>query len=108
MTARPSFGRSTTFASQGGDVHSAGSACFTSYMKYMPIVRFAPASSIAKTEGWPSVGIRSAVWKPASRSICIISRQPSSMPLFSAAIEGWRIQACSRAIDSAWRRSSSR
>jgi hypothetical protein len=34
-----------------GDLHSDGSNCLTSYMKYMPTVRFAPASKVANTPG---------------------------------------------------------
>jgi len=80
---------STSAASQGGDDHSAGSTCFTSYMKYRPTVRLAPESMVAKMPGCPSVGILVTVWNPASLSICIVNAQPSSTPLFSAAIEGW-------------------
>jgi hypothetical protein len=95
------------FASHGGEAHSAGSACFTSYMKYMPIVRRAPASRVAKMPGWPSVARRSTCWNPASESSRMVSLQPSSTPRFSAAIDGCRIHSCSRATDSSWRRSIS-
>ena len=53
-------------ASSGGDDHSAGSNCFTSYMKYMPTVRGEPASRVAKTPGRPSVWMMVVLWKPAS------------------------------------------
>ena len=33
ISTRPKPGMSTSCASQGGELHSAGSACFTSYMK---------------------------------------------------------------------------
>ena len=98
----PSPGLSTSAASNGGDDHSAGSACFTSYMKYRPTVRGAPASSVAKMPGWPSVGTL-LTWNPASRSMLMVSSQPSFMPRFSAAMEGWRIQVCSRFTVSSWR-----
>jgi hypothetical protein len=42
---------STSRASQGGDDHSSGFTCFTSYMKYSPSVRFAPLSIVANTPG---------------------------------------------------------
>src|SRR5437773_10992784 len=32
----------------------------------------------------------------------IIMSQPSFMPRFSAAMDGWRIQACNRLTDSSW------
>ena len=51
----PNGARSTIFASKGGEDHSVGSNCLTSYMKYMPTVRAAPASSVATTPGLPSV-----------------------------------------------------
>src|SRR5579862_2419379 len=63
----------------------------------------APASRVAKTPGWPSVGIFSTRWKPASRRKSIISAQPSFMPRFSAAMEGCLIQVCRRRTDSSWR-----
>src|SRR5207249_5757175 len=50
-TILPGPGLSTRAAAHGGEVHSAGSACFTSYMKYRPSVRGAPASSVAKMPG---------------------------------------------------------
>ena len=40
----PKAALSTMAAASGGEVHSDGSNCLTSYMKYMPTVRFAPAS----------------------------------------------------------------
>ena len=51
----PSGGLSTIRASVGGEVHSAGSNCLTSYMKYSPTVFGAPASNVANTPGLPSV-----------------------------------------------------
>src|SRR5437588_2653643 len=95
-THLPSPGLSTSAASNGGDDHSLGSACFTSYMKYSPTVFGAPASSVANTPGCPLDGTFATCWNPASRSIFISSSQPSFMPRFSAAIEGCRIQVCSR------------
>ena len=66
-------------------------------------MRGAPASSVANMPGWPSVGIFVTWPKPASRSMFMASSQPSSMPRFSAAIDGWRIQCCRRFTDSSWR-----
>jgi len=57
------------------------------------MVRGAPASSVAKTAGWPSVGMRVTFPKPASRASRIISSQPSLMPRFSAAIDGCLIHS---------------
>src|ERR1700732_10570 len=37
----------------------------------------------------------------------MVSSQPSFMPRFSAAMEGWRIQVCRRLRDSSWRLSIS-
>ena len=108
ITTLPSPGISTRRASHGGDDHSAGFACFTSYMKYTPRVCFAPASSVAKTPGTPSVGMRSTCWKPASRSNCIMWLQPSSVLRPSAAMVGVRIQSCNRCTDSSCKRSASR
>jgi hypothetical protein len=51
----PKPGLSTMRPSSGGEDHSAGSNCLTSYMKYMPTVRAAPLSMVAKTPGRPSV-----------------------------------------------------
>jgi hypothetical protein len=51
MITEPMPGMSTSFASHGGEDHSSGFACLTSYMKYSPIVRGAPASSVAKMPG---------------------------------------------------------
>ena len=99
----PRPGLSTSAASNGGDDHSAGSTCFTSYMKYKPSVFGAPASSAAKTPGWPSVGIFVTAPNPASRSIRIRRSQPSVMPRFSAAIDGCRIHSCNRCTASSWR-----
>src|SRR5438034_8449526 len=45
-------------------------------------------SSVAKMPGWPSLGSLVTCWKPASRNMPIVSWQPSSMPRFSAAIDG--------------------
>src|SRR5437763_36431 len=89
-------------ASHGGDDHSAGSTCLTSYMKYRPSVRGAPASSVAKMPGWPSVGIFVTWSKPASLSMRMVSSQPSFTPRFSAAMEGCRIHSCRRATASSW------
>src|SRR5437763_1950553 len=89
-------------ASHGGDDHSAGSTCLTSYMKYRPSVRGAPASSVAKMPGWPSVGIFVTWSKPASLSMRIVSSQPSFTPRFSAAMDGCRIHSCRRATASSW------
>ena len=94
---------STSLASHGGELHSLGSTCLTSYMKYSPIVRGAPASSVAKIPGWPSVEMLSTLPNPASRSIRIVRSRPSVMPRLSAAIVGWRIHAWSRASASSWR-----
>src|SRR5262249_56561725 len=58
------------------------------------------ASSVAKTPGCPSVETFSARWNPASLSIRIIRSQPSVIPRFSAAIEGWWIHSCKRLIAS--------
>ena len=96
IRALPTPGLSTTRASSGGDIHSDGSNCFTSYMKYMPMVTGAPASRVANTPGCPSVGIFTAVWNPASFSRSIIICAPASMLRFSAAMEGRAIQLCSR------------
>src|SRR5262249_10561096 len=60
----------------------------------------APASSVAKTPGCPSVETFSARWNPASLSSRIIRSQPSVTPRFSAAIEGWWIHSCKRLIAS--------
>ena len=105
ITTLPSPCLSTSAASHGGDDHSAGSTCLTSYMKYRPSVLGAPASNVAKMPGCPSLGIFVTCWKPASRSMRIVSSQPSFIPRFSAAIDGWRIHSCSRCTDSSWRRS---
>jgi hypothetical protein len=70
-------------------------------MKYRPTVRGAPASSVAKTPGWPSVGTLVTAWKPASRAKRIIISQPSAMPRFSAAIDGCPTHSCSRCTPSA-------
>ena len=59
-------------------------------------MRGAPASSVAKTPGWPSVGTLLTAWKPASRASRIIISQPSATPPFSAAIEGCRTHCCRR------------
>src|SRR5690242_11747837 len=59
----------------------------------MPKVRRAPASSVAKTAGCPPVGIFVTCENPASRTSRIMCSQPSFMPRFSAAIDGWRIQS---------------
>ena len=64
-------------------------------------MRRAPASSVAKTPGWPLVAMRSACWNPASSASRAISAQPSSMPRFSAAIDGWWIHSrslCDRLV----------
>src|SRR5438552_1443570 len=45
------FAFRTIAASNGGDDHSEGSTCFTSYMKYKASVFGAPASSVAKIPG---------------------------------------------------------
>jgi hypothetical protein len=82
--------------SSGGEDHSAGSNCFTSYMKYRASVRFAPLSIVANTPGWPSVGTIVALWKPASRARFAMYCAPSFMLRFSAAMEGSAIQSCSR------------
>ena len=66
-------------------------------------MRGAPASSVAKIPGWPSVEILVTAPKPASRSMFMVSSQPSFMPRFSAAMEGWRIQVCRRLTLSSWR-----
>ena len=63
----------------------------------------APASRVANTPGWPSVGTRVTFSKPASRASRIMSSHPSAMPRFSAAIEGWRTHRCSRCTPSSWR-----
>ena len=44
-----------------------------------------------------------ACGSPRRCSSRIISSQPSAMPRFSAAIDGWRIQSCRRATASSWR-----
>ncbi len=59
-------------------------------------MRGAPASSVAKMPGCPSVGTFATLWKPASLKSRMVSSQPSFMPRFSAAIEGWRIPSCRR------------
>src|SRR5262249_21989027 len=87
----------------GGEDHSFGSTCLTSYMKYMPTLLGAPASSVANTPGNPSVGTRSARWKPASRNMRRKSCTPSSAPTPSAGMVGWRIPSCKRRTDSSWR-----
>src|SRR5262245_38605951 len=71
------------------------------------MVRGAPASRVAKTPGWPSVGIRVARSKPASRSNRIANSQPSDMARSSAAMEGCRIHSCKRCTASSWRVSTS-
>src|SRR5437588_10611762 len=103
ISTLPNPGRSTMAAAQGGDDHSAGSTCLTSYMKYRPSVRGAPASSVAKMPGWPSVGIFVTWSKPASLSMRMVSSQPSFTPRFSAAMDGCRIHSCRRATASSWR-----
>src|SRR6266851_513246 len=107
-TTLPNPGLSTRRASHGGDDHSRGSTCFTSYMKYRPTVLGAPASSVANTPGNPSVGTFSARWNPASRSMRRKSWTPSSPPMPSAAMVGWWIHSWSRCTASPWRRSISR
>ena len=57
MITVPTLGRSTRRASQGGEDHSAGFTCLTSYMKYTPSVRRAPASSVANTKIQSTPGI---------------------------------------------------
>src|SRR5690349_18106985 len=103
MSTLPRPGRSMRAAVQGGDDHSAGSACLTSYMKYRPSVCGAPASSVAKMPGCPSVAIFVTWSKPASRNSRMVSSQPSSMPRFSAAIDGCLIHSWRRATASSWR-----
>src|SRR5712691_7494242 len=98
---------STSAPSQGGEDHSAGSACFTSYMKYRPRVRGAPASTVAKMPGWPSVDTFVTSLNPASRKSLIVRSQPWVMPLFSAAIDGCRTHSCKRCTASSWRLSIS-
>ena len=66
-------------------------------------MRGAPASSVAKIPGWPSVGTFETWSNPASRSICMVRSQPSVIPRFSAAMEGCWIQCCKRWTDSSWR-----
>src|SRR5690349_6532183 len=90
-------------ASSGGDDHSLGSNCFTSYMKYSPTVFFAPASSVAKTPGFPSVSRMVTCWNPASRASLAMNSAPAGKLRSSAAIEGKAIQSCSRFTDSSWR-----
>ena len=53
----PTLGLSTMRPSSGGELHSAGSYCLTSYMKYTPTVFGAPASRVANTPGLPSVAM---------------------------------------------------
>src|ERR1019366_2043427 len=48
----------------------------------MPKVRDAPASSVAKTSGCPSVGTLGTILNPASRRRPIMRSQPSVMPRF--------------------------
>ena len=62
----PSFG--TRRASSGGELHSSGTNCFTSYMKYTPTVVLAPASIRPNTPGLPDVGTSLTSVKPASRA----------------------------------------
>ena len=57
----PNGAFSTIAAASGGELHSEGSNCLTSYMKYIPTVRRAPASNVANTPGWPSVGMIDAI-----------------------------------------------
>src|ERR1700687_879211 len=90
-------------AAKGGELHSAGSACFTSYMKYKPNVRGAPASREAQMPGWQSVEILLTVSNPASRSMRMVRSQPSFIPRFSAAMEGCLIHVCRRSTAAAWR-----
>ena len=66
-------------------------------------MRGAPASRVAKTPGWPSVGTLVTDWNPASRTKRIIISQPSAMPRFSAAIDGCLTHSCKRCTPSAWR-----
>src|ERR671936_2113540 len=84
----PSPDLSTSAASNGGDDHSDGSTCLTSYMKYTPSVLGAPTSNVANTPGCRSVGIFVTWLKPASLSNRIIRSQPSLIPRSSAAIVG--------------------
>ena len=87
-TTLPKPGLSTMRASNGGDDHSDGIDLLDVVHEVEPEVRGAPASSVAKMPGWPSVGTFVAPWKPASRNIRMVSSQPSFMPRFSAAMEG--------------------
>src|SRR6185503_10545008 len=67
------------------------------------MVRGAPASSVAKTPGLPSVSTRVTLENPASRASRIIVSHPSSVPRFSAAMAGCLTHSCRRFTPSSWR-----
>ena len=48
-------------------------------------------------------GILVTAGSPPRAACCMVSSQPSLMPRFSAAMEGWRIQVCRRFTLSSWR-----
>ena len=86
-------GLSTIAASKGGERPLRGIDLLDVVHEVDADGSGAPASSVAKTPGWPSVGTRHRALEAGVGQHPDEQLAPSFMPRFSAAIEGWRTQA---------------